>query len=235
MPQHRPALAEAEVVAREAGRGGLFVDGGRRFVGKRGETILWVTCAQPAPRGDHLSRDKHEGEPMPSYKKVIWRHDYPDQPVLLYSETGDDGYEARKVDLYRDGRQDYADESTSIGTTFLAQEPEPPLEEIAAAPLISEAVPGSGAEPRDGCAPPPSWPLCPGESTRCSPDRQAVRRLPAGLVRAAERHLPRPVHVVLGRMSASVYARLISRRRARGRVDVLVANRSCRTPGQVRS
>ncbi|MGI6873975.1 DUF6881 domain-containing protein [Amycolatopsis sp. 3B14] len=103
---------------------------------------------------------------MPSYKKVIWRHDYPDQPVLLYSETGDDGYEARKVDLYRDGRQDYADESTSIGTTFLAQEPEPPLEEIAAAPLISEAVPGSGAEPRDGCAPPPSWPLCPGESTR---------------------------------------------------------------------
>ncbi|MFD4253922.1 DUF6881 domain-containing protein [Amycolatopsis thermoflava] len=36
------------------------------------------------------------------------------------------------MDLYRDGRQDYADESTSIGTTFLGQEPEPPLEEIAA-------------------------------------------------------------------------------------------------------
>ncbi|WP_435119497.1 DUF6881 domain-containing protein [Amycolatopsis thermoflava] len=35
------------------------------------------------------------------------------------------------MDLYRDGRQDYADESTSIGTTFLGQEPEPPLEEIA--------------------------------------------------------------------------------------------------------
>ncbi|MFJ8815865.1 DUF6881 domain-containing protein [Amycolatopsis thermoflava] len=69
---------------------------------------------------------------MPSYKKVIWHHDYPDQPVLLYSETGDDGYETRKVDLYRDGRQDYADESTSIGTTFLGQEPEPALEEIAA-------------------------------------------------------------------------------------------------------
>ncbi|WP_431917450.1 DUF6881 domain-containing protein [Amycolatopsis tucumanensis] len=69
---------------------------------------------------------------MPSYKKVIWHHGHPDEPVLLYSETGDDGYETRKVDLYRDGRQDYADESTSIGTTFLGQEPEPPLEEIAA-------------------------------------------------------------------------------------------------------
>ncbi|MFD4193128.1 DUF6881 domain-containing protein [Amycolatopsis thermoflava] len=51
----------------------------------------------------------------------IWHHDHPDEPVLLYSETGD-GYESRKVDLFRDGRQDYADESTSIGTTFLGQE-----------------------------------------------------------------------------------------------------------------
>ncbi|GHF13260.1 hypothetical protein GCM10017786_54080 [Amycolatopsis deserti] len=56
---------------------------------------------------------------MPRYKKVIWHHDLPGEPVLLYSETGDDGYETRKMDLHRGGRQDYADESTSSGTTFL--------------------------------------------------------------------------------------------------------------------
>ena len=47
---------------------------------------------------------------------------------------GDDGYEIRKVDLYRDGRQDYAGETSSRGNTFLGEVPVPPLKEIAAAP-----------------------------------------------------------------------------------------------------
>jgi hypothetical protein len=71
---------------------------------------------------------------MPRYQKVIWHHDFPDEPVLLYSETDDDGYETRKVDVYRDGRQHYADEASSVGTTILAEVPLPPLEEIGADP-----------------------------------------------------------------------------------------------------
>ena len=71
---------------------------------------------------------------MPRYQKVIWHHDSADGPVLLYSEMGDDGYETRKVDLYRDGRQDHADERSSLGTTFLWEVPVPALEEIAADP-----------------------------------------------------------------------------------------------------
>lgn len=69
---------------------------------------------------------------MSTYQKVIWQHDFVDEPVLLYSEMGDDGYETRKVDLYRDGRLDFAGEAASTGSTALGEVPTPSLTEIAA-------------------------------------------------------------------------------------------------------
>ena len=53
---------------------------------------------------------------MSRYQKVLWHHDLPDEPVEIYSEI-DSGYEAREVEVYRDGRHDYADRSRSTGTT----------------------------------------------------------------------------------------------------------------------
>ena len=66
------------------------------------------------------------------YQKVEWHHEFPDEPVLLYAEIDDGGRETRKVDIYRDGRWDYADATRSTGTTKLSIEPMPSIDEIAA-------------------------------------------------------------------------------------------------------
>ena len=65
------------------------------------------------------------------YLKVLWRHDLPDEPVELYSELDDAGYETRKVEIYRNGHRDFADGGSSSGTTVLGEGPIPSLEEIA--------------------------------------------------------------------------------------------------------
>ncbi|WP_181138938.1 DUF6881 domain-containing protein [Streptomyces sp. Ru72] len=44
------------------------------------------------------------------YLKVIWHHDFPDEPVGILSEVGEDRYEVRKVEVFRGGRLDWADE-----------------------------------------------------------------------------------------------------------------------------
>ena len=69
---------------------------------------------------------------MTTYLLVLWHHDHDDEPVELYSEQDDDGWELRKVDVYRDGKMDYADATTEIGTTALGEVPIPPIEDIAA-------------------------------------------------------------------------------------------------------
>lgn len=76
---------------------------------------------------------------MPRYQKVLWRHDLPDEPVELYSEI-DAGYEVRKVEVYRDGRHDFADSSHSSGTTMLGEDIVPGLDEINEDPEFSAAA-----------------------------------------------------------------------------------------------
>lgn len=66
------------------------------------------------------------------YLMVRWIHDLCDEPVELYSELDDADYEIRKVEIYRDGRRDFADEASSSGSTMLGEGPLPSLEEIAA-------------------------------------------------------------------------------------------------------
>jgi hypothetical protein len=65
--------------------------------------------------------------------KVFWHHDFPDEPVVLYSEI-DAGLEVRKVEVYRDGRHDYADGSQSTETTLLGEGLTPSADEINADP-----------------------------------------------------------------------------------------------------
>jgi hypothetical protein len=83
---------------------------------------------------------------MPRYQKVRWYHDFPDEPVVLYSEI-ESGFEVRKVEVYRDGRHDYADRSRSTGTTVLGEKLMPEVEDINQDPeFSSRAITGGEFE-----------------------------------------------------------------------------------------
>lgn len=69
--------------------------------------------------------------------KVKWIHPNPTYPILLFTELDCEMWEVRKVEVYADGRRDFADFVERSGTTKLGLEPYPPLEEIAADPQFT--------------------------------------------------------------------------------------------------
>lgn len=71
------------------------------------------------------------------YIVVDWKHTMPDAPVRLYYELNADRQEQRKVEEYRDGILHFADAHRGQGTTFLAWEPHPSLNEINADPQFA--------------------------------------------------------------------------------------------------
>jgi hypothetical protein len=68
------------------------------------------------------------------YLRVQWLHSFPHDPVEIYSEIDDDGWETRKVEIFPDGSMGYASATDATPSTALGDEPLPPLEEIAADP-----------------------------------------------------------------------------------------------------
>ncbi|MEU1883169.1 hypothetical protein ABZ470_38190 [Streptosporangium sp. NPDC020072] len=76
------------------------------------------------------------------YLRVHWHHDFPEEPVELYSEVGDEGYETRKVQMFRDGRLERADMETETTMTGLSEVPIESLEEIASEEEFSPSVIG---------------------------------------------------------------------------------------------
>lgn len=57
------------------------------------------------------------------YVKVAWNHDLEDEPVLYLSELGESGYETRKIQFFRDGKVEWADElheTESVGLSEVA-------------------------------------------------------------------------------------------------------------------
>jgi hypothetical protein len=73
---------------------------------------------------------------MMEYLKVEWVHTHSDEPILLYSELDGGRWEARKVEVFADGRTGFASstEATPGTGTKLSIEPIPALGEIAADP-----------------------------------------------------------------------------------------------------
>jgi hypothetical protein len=71
------------------------------------------------------------------YIAVKWHHNSPDNPVELLSELDESDWEQRKVEIFADGRRDYADHREHSGTTKLGECPVPPLSEIGADPQFS--------------------------------------------------------------------------------------------------
>ncbi|MDX6764904.1 hypothetical protein SIN09_37375, partial [Streptomyces sp. F8] len=57
------------------------------------------------------------------YWHVNWLHDFPEEPVAVYSEIGEDGFETRKVHVYRDGRTIRADEQHESAEIGLSEIP----------------------------------------------------------------------------------------------------------------
>src|SRR5216117_3061508 len=68
------------------------------------------------------------------YLRVDWLRAKLGDPVTLYSELDDTGYELRKVEVFADGQLGFASEGESTLGTELGEKPLPPLETIAADP-----------------------------------------------------------------------------------------------------
>ena len=69
---------------------------------------------------------------MSTYIKVAWLHELLGEPVMLYSELGDERYETRKVEVFDDGHMDWANASRETGATGLGEIPVPGLAELGA-------------------------------------------------------------------------------------------------------
>ncbi|QJP13734.1 hypothetical protein G3545_08725 [Starkeya sp. ORNL1] len=75
-----------------------------------------------------------------NYIKVKWIHDSPEYPILLFSELDAERWEVRKVEMYADGRMDFADGKEQSGNTDLGLVPVPPFEEIASNPIFEPVM-----------------------------------------------------------------------------------------------
>ncbi|WP_156753505.1 DUF6881 domain-containing protein [Actinokineospora pegani] len=64
------------------------------------------------------------------YVKVQWRHDNADEPMVYLSELDDSGYEVRKVQVYPDGRLEFADSEIDTDTIGLSDVAFPSVAEI---------------------------------------------------------------------------------------------------------
>ena len=71
-----------------------------------------------------------------SYIKVFWRHEFQNEPFTLYSELDDQRFEARKVELFSDGRTAFSCTSCSSlsPSSQLGMLPIPDNDEIARDP-----------------------------------------------------------------------------------------------------
>lgn len=69
-----------------------------------------------------------------NYIRIDWKHELPSEPICIYSEVDDNGWERRKVEVFRSGVIGYASKLSSVGGTGLSKEPLPSLMEIASDP-----------------------------------------------------------------------------------------------------
>jgi hypothetical protein len=68
------------------------------------------------------------------YLQVRWNHSLPTEPVEIYGELDDSGWELRKVEIFADGAIGFASATEKTPSTILGEKPWPPLEEIAKDP-----------------------------------------------------------------------------------------------------
>lgn len=69
-----------------------------------------------------------------TYLRVTWKHEHPDEPVMLYSELDANRLEVRKIEVFRDGRCGYASNQLATVGTKLGLVAIPELSDIAKDP-----------------------------------------------------------------------------------------------------
>jgi hypothetical protein len=74
------------------------------------------------------------------YLRVKWTHPLPDEPIDIYSEIDDEGYETRKLEIVADGSIGFANGSEQVLSTELGEKPIPSVDEIASDPQFQPAV-----------------------------------------------------------------------------------------------
>lgn len=65
---------------------------------------------------------------------MYWHHDFPDEPVAIYSEIGPDGYECRRVEEYPGAHVAWADGERAVGGCALGREAFGDIADVAAQP-----------------------------------------------------------------------------------------------------
>ncbi len=73
------------------------------------------------------------------YLRVQWLHAHPDEPVDIYMEMDEAGWEVRKVEIFPDGSIGLAGPAGATHGTRLGERPVPPLETIATDPQFRPA------------------------------------------------------------------------------------------------
>ncbi len=74
---------------------------------------------------------------MSRYLRVRWDHDASEDPIVLYHELDDQQRETRRIELFEDGRLQWADQADPDAPTSVSLEPLPALEEIRDQPEFS--------------------------------------------------------------------------------------------------
>ncbi|WP_341868998.1 DUF6881 domain-containing protein [Saccharomonospora piscinae] len=64
----------------------------------------------------------------------MWSHNLPGEPNWILSELDKDGYEVRKVQIYRDGRCEWTDAQHETSNIGLSEVPFPDVSEISGQP-----------------------------------------------------------------------------------------------------
>jgi len=64
------------------------------------------------------------------YELIEWFHQNPEAPVLILHELDAMRMETKKIEIYRDGTMDFADNKLETGSTFLGEIAVPTLAEI---------------------------------------------------------------------------------------------------------
>jgi len=67
---------------------------------------------------------------MSIYIYSKWKSSPPGNPVQFYSELNQSNYETRKVEVFSNGKMNYASATKSTGDTKLGIVPVPPINEI---------------------------------------------------------------------------------------------------------
>ena len=64
------------------------------------------------------------------YLQVSWIHSFEDEPILLISEIDDNGFEIRKIEVYKDDSFGLASLESDFGGTLLSPGPVPGIDSI---------------------------------------------------------------------------------------------------------